>query len=101
MREFIAFLESASGGAEFPDSVDRFFAEISARANALQDLGPARLIGCADQSLATFIANHPTTAKLCSLAGPDRLVVAAKDETPFLRALRKLGFVPRRPASGE
>jgi hypothetical protein len=98
MNELIAFLESASG-AEFPEPVETFFAELTARANATQDLGPARLIGCADPGLATFIANHPTTAKLCSLASPDRLVVASRDDAAFHRALRKLGFVPRRPTS--
>jgi hypothetical protein len=58
-------------------------------------LGPARLIGCADSELAAFIAGHPATGKLCRLAGEDQLVVSARDQASFRRALRKLGFVLR------
>jgi hypothetical protein len=90
--ELAAFLESASG-TELPEPVERFLSDLAARASALRDLGPARLIGCADPDLAAFIAGHPATGKLCRPAGKDTLVVAAKDESSFNRALRKLGFV--------
>jgi hypothetical protein len=80
-----------------PEDVDRFVGEVAARAVAVRDLGPARLIGCADPELAAFIAGHPAAGKLCSLAGRDKLVVAARDQASFLRALRKLGFVLRQP----
>ncbi|HEX4797501.1 MAG TPA: hypothetical protein VH370_27150 [Humisphaera sp.] len=96
-QELTEFLEAASG-EDLPEPVDRFIAEVAARARALSDLGPARLIGCADPGLATFIANHPAARKVCSLAGADKLVVAAKDESAFHRALRQLGFTLR-PAS--
>lgn len=98
-RELVAFLEAASG-AEIPESVDRFLGELAARAGALHDLGPARLIGCADAELAAFIAGHPVAGKLCRLAGKDKLVVAVADLASFGRALRKLGFVLPQPASG-
>lgn len=90
--ELVGFLEAASG-AEIPEEVDRFLRELAARAGALRDLGPARLIACADPELSAFIASHPTTRKLCRPAGKDALVVAASDLAAFRRALRKLGFV--------
>lgn len=92
--ELAAFLEAASG-AELPEPVERFLSDLASRASALRDLGPARLIGCADPDLAAFIAGHPSTGKLCRPAGKDTLVVAGKDEASFNRALRKLGFVLR------
>ena len=92
--ELVAFLQAAAG-TEVPESVDRFLSDLAARAAALRDLGPARLIGCADPNLAAFIAGHPAAGKLCRLAGKDRLVVASRDEASFHRALRKLGFVLR------
>jgi hypothetical protein len=98
--ELIAFLEAASG-TEVPEDVDRFVGEVAARASAVRDLGPARLIGCADPELAAFIAGHPATGKLCSLAGRDKLVVTARDQTSFLRAMRKLGFVLRQPSNDQ
>jgi hypothetical protein len=92
--ELVAFLQAASG-TEVPEPVDRFLADFAARAAALRDLGPARLIGCADPDLAAFIAGNPVSGKLCRLAGNDSLVVASRDEAAFHRALRKLGFVLR------
>lgn len=97
-EELIAFLEAASG-EDVPEPVGRFIADLATRSRALTDLGPARLIGCADPALAAFIANHPATAKACSLAGADQLVVPARHATTFHRALRKLGFVLRSPAA--
>lgn len=97
-RELIDFLEAASG-SEVPEEVDRFVGEVAARASAVRDLGPARLIGCADPELAAFIAGHPAAGKLCSLAGRDKLAVAARDQAAFLRALRKLGFALRQSPS--
>lgn len=93
-RELVGFLEAASG-SEIPEAVDRFLGGLAARAGALRDLGPARLIGCADAELAAFIAGHPAAGKLCRLAGKDKLVVASSDQAAFARALRKLGFVLR------
>jgi hypothetical protein len=96
--ELVAFLEAASG-QDLPDAVDRFLREIATRASALRDLGPARLIGCADPELAAFIAGHPVAGKSCRLAGKDVLVVPATDAASFRRALRKLGFVLRESPS--
>jgi hypothetical protein len=96
--ELVAFLEAASD-VEVPEAVDQFVGELVIRAGALHDLGPARLIGCADPELAAFIAGHPAARKLCSLAGKDKLVVTAADQASFHRALRKLGFVLRQSPS--
>jgi len=98
VEELIAFLKAASG-ASVPESVSGFIAEQARRAGALRDLGPARLIGSADVGLLALIANDPIAGKLCSLAGPEKLVVAAKDDAAFHRALRALRFVLRGPAS--
>jgi hypothetical protein len=98
VAELIAYLNAASG-ASVPESVKGFIVEQARRAGALRDLGPARLIGSADAGLLALIANDPVAGKLCSLAGPEKLVVAAKDDAAFHRALRAMSFVLRRPAN--
>jgi hypothetical protein len=99
VHEVVAFLE-ASSGTSLPQPVARFFSDAESRSVALRDLGPARLIRCTDAALAALIANDSAAGKACSLAGSDTLVVPAKDEALFHRALRKLGYVLSKHSRG-
>ncbi|MCY2952527.1 MAG: helicase-associated domain-containing protein [Planctomycetota bacterium] len=99
IQELIVFLESSAGTA-MPQPVVQFFADVQKRAIALSDLGAARLIRCVDSALAALIANDSAAGRCCSLVGGDMIVVPAKDEAAFHRAIRKLGYVLSRPSAG-
>ncbi|MFI5378477.1 MAG: helicase-associated domain-containing protein [Tepidisphaerales bacterium] len=99
VQEVVAFLEASSGGP-LPQPVARFFTDAESRAVALSDLGPSRLIRCADGALAALIANDTAAGKACSLVGNDTLVVPSKDEASFHRAVRRLGYVMSKHSRG-
>lgn len=99
IQEILVLLQS-SASAEMPQPVVQFFADAESRSVALSDLGSARLVRCADVVLAALIANDSTAGRCCSLLGQDTLVVPAKDETAFHRAIRKLGYVLSKPSAG-
>ncbi len=91
LQEFHNFLVQASAGA-LPQTVEQFFQDCRERAQSLQDRGMARLIECANETLAATIAHDPRTKKYCQLAGGCYLVVPVGQETRFRNGLRKLGY---------
>ncbi|WP_121967801.1 hypothetical protein [Leptolyngbya sp. BC1307] len=91
LSEFQDFLSRASAEA-FPKTVEQFFKDCRSRSESLQDKGIARLIECADATLAALIAHDSRTKKYCQLAGEKHLVVLLDQETRFRNGLRKLGY---------
>jgi hypothetical protein len=91
LQEFYDFLTQVSAEA-LPKTVEQFFADCRSRSQSLQDQGMARLIECADATLAAQIAHDSRTKKYCQLAGERHLVVLLDDETRFRNGLRKLGY---------
>lgn len=98
IREFL----TARSGTVLPDTVVRLLDEVAARTTLLQDRGLARLVECADASLASLIANDARTSKHCMRAGERHLVVTGSSDAAFRRALREAGFLlaedSKRPA---
>ncbi|MGH2414904.1 MAG: helicase-associated domain-containing protein, partial [Microcystaceae cyanobacterium] len=97
LREFL----TTNSSEALPQPVVQFLNDFHHRASSLQDLGTARLIRCADASLAMLIANDSRTKAYCFLADqpkaittgqPCYLVVALESETKFRHALKKLGY---------
>lgn len=76
-----------------PDTVSKFFIEAANRAVAIKDRGEARLIECADQTLAETIASAEATKAFCLRAGDRYLVVSSKHEQSFRTGLEKLGYI--------
>ena len=96
LKEFQDFLVQASAH-ELPETVKHFFKDCLSRTESLQDQGLARLIECADATLAALIAHDSRTKKYCQLTGDRCLVVPLDDETRFRNGLRKLGYtLPQR-----
>ena len=63
LQEFEDFLSKASAEA-FPKTVEQFFEDCRSRSESLQDRGMARLIECADATLAALIAHDSRTKKV-------------------------------------
>ena len=96
LKEFQDFLVQASAH-ELPETVKHFFKDCLSRSESLQDQGLARLIECADATLATLIAHDSRTKKYCQLVGDRSLMVPIDHETRFRNGLRKLGYtLPQR-----
>ena len=91
LQEFHDFLCQVSAD-KLPKTVEQFFADCRSRSESLQDQGMARLIECADATLAAQIAHDLRTKKYCQLAGERHLVVLLDQETRFRNGLRKLGY---------
>lgn len=100
VEELQAFLTANSSEA-LPQPVQQWLTDLQQRGSSLQDLGTARLIRCADASLAILIANDSRTKAHCFLADqpkamvagqPCYLVVPLESETKFRNALKKLGY---------
>lgn len=91
LKEFYDFLSQASAEA-LPKTVEQFFEDCRSRTESLQPREIARLIECADATLAALIAHDSRTKKYCQLAGDRHLVVPLDQETRFRNALRKLGY---------
>ena len=91
LKEFQDFLLQVSDET-LPKTVQQFFQDCRSRSESLQDRGMARLIECADATLAALIANDSRTKKYCQLAGKTYLVVAVDQEMRFRTGLRKLGY---------
>jgi len=89
--DFRDFLEARSA-APLPAAVSRLLEETTQRSMKVRDLGPSRLIECADPALAALIANSSKTRRHCMAAGERYLVVRASAATAFRRALRELGY---------
>ncbi len=91
LTELAEFLTTRSG-APLPEPAVQLLRDIEQRAERIQDNGAARLILCGDPALATLVANHVRTRRLCMLAGERHLVVPVASERAFRRALRELGY---------
>ncbi len=85
------FLEARSG-QKLPKTVAQLLTDINYRSCRLQDKGTARLIECAEATLAILIANDARTKPYCLLAGDRYLIIPVESETRFRSALRKLGY---------
>jgi hypothetical protein len=92
VRELTNFLKAKSEGS-LPQTVEVFLADLEAKSGQLRDLGAARLIECADTTVAQMLANDRKLKKLCQLAGEKCLVFRAADEAAVRRTLRELGYV--------
>jgi XPB/Ssl2-like helicase family protein len=90
-REIRDFLVSRAGEV-VPDAVEALLKEVEAGARSLRDASLARLIECADPQLASRLATHPRTRRLCLRAGPHHVAVPAANEKAFARALRQIGL---------
>ena len=88
LSEFLA----ARSDKPLPQAIVGLIEDIEERAGRLRDSGAARLIACGDAALATLVANHARTRRLCLLAGERHIVVPAASERAFRRAVRELGY---------
>ena len=92
LRDFL----TARDDQPLPETVEGFLRDTLRRARALMPQGTALLIECADADLATLLASHASTAKLCLRAGERHLAVKAKSEDTFRKAVHKMGYgMPR------
>jgi hypothetical protein len=92
LAEFLA----ARSAEPLPAPVVQLLHDLRERVGRIADRGVARLIACEDPALAALVANDARTRRLCMLAGDRHIVVPAKSERAFRRALRELGY----PAPG-
>lgn len=76
-----------------PDTVSKFFIDAVKRAIAVKDRGEAKLIECADATLAETIANAEATKAFCLRAGDRYLAVPSNREQSFRKGLEKLGYI--------
>jgi hypothetical protein len=88
--EFRTFLEERAVHAV--PAVDRLLADVEARAGRLCDLGTRRVLGCADPSLATLLAQDRSLRGLCTRLGERHLMLDLAGERKARAALRKLGY---------
>jgi hypothetical protein len=91
-QRFIAFVEERTRG-ELPQTAREFLDDLTSRARKLRDLGEARIVQCADPSLAQSIVRDKRLKDLCFPAGDRILVVPKGYEGAFREALRELGYV--------
>ncbi|MCU0492093.1 MAG: helicase-associated domain-containing protein [Chloroflexaceae bacterium] len=96
-----AFLSNKSGlpAAEFPQTVTVFLADTEKRLNALREGGRMLLFEGDDPYLLTELANNSALrglVRLGALEGRTVLLVPEEQETAARRALKKLGYVPRK-----
>ena len=92
LAELEEFLKS-HGTAALPHTVEVFLRDQGERANRLRDLGMARLIECADATLARMLAGDPQLRDKCHLAGERWLVFRVEDEAAVRHTLRRLGHI--------
>lgn len=91
-QAFAEFLQSRDE-QPLPDTVSKFFIDAVTRAVAVKDRGEARLIECADATLAETIASAEATKAFCLRADDRYLVVSSKHEQSFRKGLEKLGYI--------
>lgn len=88
LRAFLA----ARDDQPLPETVEGFLRNVERGAGALTARGTALLIECAGEDVAARIAGDERVAKLCLRAGKQHLVVQARAEAAFRKAVRDLGF---------
>jgi hypothetical protein len=92
IRHAITLVEERSRG-DLPPSARAFFDEALSNVRKVLDRGDARLIECADASLARLLANDKRLRNLCFQAGARHIVVPRENETAFRKGVRELGYV--------
>jgi hypothetical protein len=93
LKEFL----TAKSKDPLPQTVEVMLTDLANRAAQLEDLGPARLIACADETVARLIASDRRLRSVCQIAGDRHVVFRAADEAAVRRGLRELGYVLRPP----
>lgn len=88
LREFL----QARDEQPLPETVERFITDAEKNSRLLHDGGAAHLIECIDAALAELIATDERTKHYCLRAGDRHLVVPAKSEAQFRKALHLLGY---------
>lgn len=88
LREFL----QARDEQPLPETVERFVASAEKNSRLLHDSGAAHLIECADAALSELIATDERAKQYCLRAGDHHLVVPAKSEAHFRKALHLLGY---------
>jgi hypothetical protein len=88
----VEFLTAKADGP-LPQTAESFLEDLDRSSQLLRDCGRARLIECADTTVAQTLAHDRRLRKLCQLAGERHLVFRAADEKAFVRGLRELGYV--------
>lgn len=90
--ELTAFLEQRIEH-ELPGTLTTLLADVRRRAGQLTDLGPARLVECADPAVTALIARDRRLRSLCRPIGERHLAVPHEQELKFRKALLALGYV--------
>jgi Helicase conserved C-terminal domain len=92
LAEFTKFMESRSAN-KIPATVTSLFGDVARRLSQLRDAGTARVIECADASVAMLIARDRQAGPLCRLLGERHLAIPLEHEAAFRRRLRRMGYV--------
>lgn len=90
--DFGEFLRARADQAELPGTLLVLLDEVAERAGRLTDLGPVRLVECADAALAKLISHDRRLRALCTPIGERHLAVSLDQEPAFRRALVGLGY---------
>ncbi|MGH3320488.1 MAG: helicase-associated domain-containing protein [Streptosporangiaceae bacterium] len=78
---------------ELPDTVATLIDDVAARTGQVRDLGPARVVECADPAVAAFIARDRTLRTLCRPLGDRHIAVPVEHDDAFRKRMRALGYV--------
>jgi hypothetical protein len=78
---------------DLPVTVTALLDEITARTTRITDLGPCRVIECADAPIAALIATDRKLRDLCRPLGDRHIAIPAEHDLAFRKALRKVGYV--------
>lgn len=92
VEELRDFLATRAAG-DIPPAVETFLGDLHRKAGMLKDGGSARLIECADEHIATELANDRQLKGKCRPAGDRLLVVREADLAVVRKAVRRLGYV--------
>lgn len=88
LREFLQTRDEQP----LPETIERFIADAEKNSRLLHDSGTARLIECSDAALAELIATDERTKHHCLRAGDHHLVIPARSDAQFRKALHLLGY---------
>ncbi|MFL5802337.1 MAG: helicase-associated domain-containing protein, partial [Roseiflexaceae bacterium] len=98
VKEFLA-ARSGQPAEAFPQIVRVFFEDLEKRLGALRETGRAIVIEGDDPYLLTELANSPalrSLARLATIGERNVLLVSEDQEAAARRALKKLGYIPRK-----
>jgi len=89
--EFAAFLRERAGH-ELPGPLCTLLDDVETRAAQLRDLGTARIIECADPTVALLVSRDRALRALCTPLGDRHLAIKPGADERFRSGLRKLGY---------